>query len=363
MRLLFTGYTQTSGFRSPQAWLERLSFYTGIHTALAATHTVCSVEHIGWSGSLLQGGVHYEFLPLGPVAQRLPVATHRFIRQWRPDAVLVNGFHQPAQLLQLRWALGPRPKLLVLHRADRPLHGFRRRLQQEVAKSVSGWLFTERAQAEPYRLARIITDDSRVHEVIQASSHFTPLDRAAARTALGVTGAPLCLWVGRLNANKDPLTVLRAFTRFQAERPGARLYVIHQSSELLPELQSFVARHPVARAAVQFIGPVPHTALQQWYAAADLLLSGSHAEGSGIVVAEAMSCGCIPLLTEIPSFRRMVGPLLPRYTPGDADGLYRLLADSRSWNFDVLRNEVLRRFRQELSFDAIAEQIDRILTG
>ncbi|RYY97724.1 MAG: glycosyltransferase [Chitinophagaceae bacterium] len=361
MRLLFTGYTQSSDFRCPQAWLGRISFYTGILEALAEDHAVCSVEHIGWSGRVERGSVQYEFLPLGPLARRLPLRKHRFMRNWRPDAVLLNGFHHPLQLLQLRQALGPAPKLLVLHRADRPFRGLRRRLQQEAARQVDGWLFTARAQAAAWIEAGIIRDESRVHEVIQASSRFVPADRGAARAALGVEGAPLCLWVGRLDANKDPLTVLRAFAGFQAQCPGARLYLVHQSRELLPALQELLAQHPAAAAAVHFVGPVPHAALETWLNAADLLLSGSHSEGSGIAVAEAMSCGCIPLVTDIASFRRMTGSLVPRYPPGDAGALQQLLAQSISWDHGPLRAGLVREFERELSFGAIARQINHLL--
>jgi glycosyltransferase involved in cell wall biosynthesis len=46
--------------------------------------------------------------------------------------------------------------------------------------------------------------------------------RERARTAIGATGTPLILWVGRLTTNKDPLTVLDALERALPKIPEAR---------------------------------------------------------------------------------------------------------------------------------------------
>ena len=40
---------------------------------------------------------------------------------------------------------------------------------------------------------------------------MTPLEPDAARRLSGVTGDPAVLWVGRLNANKDPLCAVEGF--------------------------------------------------------------------------------------------------------------------------------------------------------
>ena len=44
-----------------------------------------------------------------------------------------------------------------------------------------------------------------------------PLPRAMARAISGVHGDPALLWVGHLDANKDPLTVLEGFEQVATE--------------------------------------------------------------------------------------------------------------------------------------------------
>ena len=61
--------------------------------------------------------------------------------------------------------------------------------------------------------AGIISDMSLVYELPESSTVFLPMDKAQARKELRLPADGLLfLWVGRLNANKDPLTALKAFS-------------------------------------------------------------------------------------------------------------------------------------------------------
>ena len=55
------------------------------------------------------------------------------------------------------------------------------------------------------------------------------------------------------------------------------------------------------------LGRLPHERLAAYYSAADIFVSGSHREGSGYALIEAMACGAIPCVTDIPSFRAITG--------------------------------------------------------
>ena len=74
---------------------------------------------------------------------------------------------------------------------------------------------------------------------MEVSSVFYPVDKIVARSKTQVAGDPVFLWAGRLNANKDPLTVVKAFLKFLRFQPTARLYMIYQTTELLPELKAY----------------------------------------------------------------------------------------------------------------------------
>jgi len=79
---------------------------------------------------------------------------------------------------------------------------------------------------------------------------------------------------------------------------------------------------------------------------------------------EAMSCGCIPLVTNIDSFRMMTdnGKCGRLYQPGNSGELLLLLMETQSINIKEESKKVLRQFAGALSFEAIAKKIDQVLT-
>lgn len=363
MKILSTSYINTASFTDPHAWLQRIDFYTGILEQLALEHEVHSIEQIRYTGELQQAGVHYHFLDFGKNVLRFPSRLHQFIKALQPDLVLVNGFIFPLQVMQLRHTLGDRAKILLLHRGEKPVGGFRGALQRHADKCIDGYLFTSAEFGEAWIKAGIISNQEKIFEVIQASSRFAPADQAIVRQALQITAKTVFLWVGRLDANKDPLTVVKAFMAFANTRPDACLYMIFQTTELLASIEALLATDEDAAKCIKLIGAVPHQELQDWYAAADFIVSGSHHEGSGIAVAEAMSCGCIPIVTDILSFRKMTGPdnCGRLYEAGNKQALLEILLQTRYTDVNNEKAKTLQQFAAELSFEAIAGKINNVL--
>ena len=199
---------------------------------------------------------------------------------------------------------------------------------------------------------------------MEVSSRFQPMNKTDAIAVTKAKGNPFFLWVGRLDANKDPLTVVKAFGRFILHEPLAMLYMIYHTEDLKEEALDMIKKENLQNNIIM-VGKVPHQEMQYWYSSAGFIISGSHYEGSGVAVCEAMSCGCIPVLTNITSFRKMTGPgkcgLL--YEPGDVDGLLAALLKTRELDLENERNKVLQQFNEELSFEVIAEKINRVITS
>jgi glycosyltransferase involved in cell wall biosynthesis len=111
------------------------------------------------------------------------------------------------------------------------------------------------------------------------------------------------------------------------------------------------------------IGKVAHDELQYWFNSADIIISGSHYEGSGTAICEAMSCGCMPLVTDIFSFRMITdnGKCGLLYKAGDEDGLLAALMQTQQMDIHGKQQLSLEYFRTNLSFEAIAGKIREIL--
>ncbi|HVS97511.1 MAG TPA: glycosyltransferase family 4 protein [Puia sp.] len=358
MKFVFVTYNLSLHFHRPEDWFYHLRHSTGVYDALSKRHSVISIEQIDHNGRLERNGVDYHFLRPRKKKVYFPGRLHRYIKALSPDVIVVHGMHSPLQVLQLRAKVGRRARIILQNHADQPGSGKRRLLQKLADRSIDAYLFVSKEQGLQWVDRGIIARPEKIREVMEASSLFAPTDRSAARTRTGVTGEQSFLWVGRLDANKDPLCVLKAFAAYAKIQPAAHLYMIYHTETLLPDVRTLLA---VAGAGenVTLVGKIRHEELQDWYNAADFILSGSHYEGSGIAVCEAMSCGCIPVVTDIPSFRKMTGEARCGilYPAGDEDALLAALLQTRILDAEKERQKVLHQFGSQLSFEAIAEGI------
>jgi glycosyltransferase involved in cell wall biosynthesis len=129
---------------------------------------------------------------------------------------------------------------------------------------------------------------------------------------------------------------------------------VYQDGELLEELRRCAGELGVGEATT-FRGAVPRAELDAWYSAADSFVLGSHREGSGYALIEAMACGCPPVVTAIPSFRAIAGETLAGsfWPPGDARAFARALVTAGRGS--DMRAAVLERFRRALSPEALGQ--------
>ncbi|OOQ57268.1 glycosyltransferase family 4 protein [Mucilaginibacter pedocola] len=358
MRFVFAGYVHYSNdFDSPDAWLQRTNAYTGILQALARHNEVISIEQINYQGRQFSNGVDYHFRRYPRLALRyFPQKLNRYIKQLRPDVVVIHSLNFPFQVILLRLMLGRRVKIMVQNHAEKPANGIKKHLQRLASRCTDAYLFASYAMGLDWVKAGSLSSPLKIHEAMEVSSVFYPIDKTEARQRTGADGNPVFLWVGRLNANKDPLCVLRAFLKYAAKHPDARLYMLYHTEELLQEVKTLLDENEHGP-SVTLIGKVPHAELLYWLNSADFILSGSHYEGSGASVCEAMSCGCVPIVTDILSFRMITnnGDCGMLYPPGDEQALLETLLQTDNIDITEKRQKSLAYFKSHLSFDAIAK--------
>jgi glycosyltransferase involved in cell wall biosynthesis len=359
MKLVFTSYSSSPEFDDPYKWLKRIEGYTGILEALGKKHTVISIERINYKGELIQKGVQYYFMQQNKKVLLFPFRQHRLISKLRPDVVFINGFIFPLQIIQLRLKLGTRVKIIILHRAEKPFHGLKKSLQKLADQCVNAYLFTSFGFQDEWEST---INTQKIYEIIQASSIFYQISKSAAREVLGIKDGLVFLWVASLILRKDPLTVIKAFIEFVHYEPKAKLYMVYQSDELLEQIKGLLHNKKLSDTVV-LIGHIQHDQLLHWYNSADFFITGSRYEGSGVAVSEAMSCGCIPIVTNIDSFRKMTenGKYGFLYEAGDSASLVQLLINTKNIDVETERKKVLEHFKNELSFEAIARKIEELL--
>jgi glycosyltransferase involved in cell wall biosynthesis len=337
---------------------------TLVDVAEAASNSgnqVSVVQANARSEHLERNGVHYYFLPFDADSRRrgeFSAESRALVRTLAPDVFHVQGLDFPRQVLSLSEAGSGVPIILQDH-ASRPPRIWRRPAARRGMSVAAGVAFCSMEQARPFAKAGLIGASTQVYEIPESTSRFAPADQDDARRATGVTGNPAVLWVGHLNANKDPLTVLDGISAAIRERPQLQFYCCFGSAPLLRAVQSRIASDPRLRDKVHLLGRLPHDRIEVLMRAADIFVLGSHSEGSGYSLIEALACGLPPVVTDIPSFRSLtnagsVGALWPC---DDSNALCQALLSVARRTGPELRSAVRSHFEHELSSNALGQKL------
>ena len=351
--------------RTPEALLDAYHTLTEWSAAIAdAGATVAVVQRFGAEAHVDRDGVSYQF-----TADREPpwlstsVAPTPFVRAvagFTPDVIHVNGLIFPAVVAAIRKELGPRVTIVAQHHGGEfPIRGsgmfgaFNRMKWRSGLASADALSFTAAEQAEPWRAAGMLTAQ-RILEIVEASTALRHVSRERASMALRLSGRPLILWVGRLTTNKDPLTVLDGLERALPRLSDAHVVMVFGDDTLVEPVDARIRSSAVLRSRVTLAGRVPREELPNYYAAADVFVSGSHSEGSGYALIEAMAAGVVPVVTDIPSFRVIAGGQGARWPAGDAAAFSDALLRVCGRDLSAQRAEVKAHFDRVLSWPAIA---------
>jgi len=170
-------------------------------------------------------------------------------------------------------------------------------------------------------------------------------------------GAPVFLWVGRLDSNKDPLTVLDGFEILLEKNTNATLYMIYSENRLSDAVEKKIAGSAILKNSVHLLGKIPHNEIEMYYNSADYFVLGSHYEGSGYALSEALRCGCVPIVTNIPSFRMMTngGQLGALWEYGNNHSFAEAADVALNKPLSEQANSCITFFTESLSYDAIAK--------
>jgi len=156
---------------------------------------------------------------------------------------------------------------------------------------------------------------------------FQPVDRAAARAAIGLApGRFTLLSVGLLDPRKAHDLIIRALPRL----PDVDLLI----AGIGPEKKNLeaLARELGVADRVKLLGGLPQTELKTYYNGADALVLASSREGWANVLLEAMACGTPVVASNVWGTPEVVaapeaGVLMPQRTP---EGLVQALGQLRA---------------------------------
>ena len=367
---------QISFFQDPQrrsaaellvAWPTMAEVAEAAHGAGAR---VSVIQACSQTRTLTQQGVSYHFLAPDDAASRLSTSAplRQLLRNLQPNVLHVHSLGAPKDVAALS-ELAPGIPILLQDHADGVPRFWRRGAWRAGFSKAAALSFSSRRLAEPFRKANLLGPAMKIFEIPESTTRFSPGDQAEARRLTGLHGDPCLLWVGHLNANKDPLTVLAGLSKAVERFPNLQLWCAYIAAPLLAQVERCIREDPRLRSRVHLLGPAGRERVQQLMRATDLFILGSHSESCGYALLEAMASGVAPIVPDIPSFRSLTGygTVGRLWTRGESESLARALELLWSNPPADLRARVRAYFERELSFAALGRKLlyayEQLLTG
>jgi glycosyltransferase involved in cell wall biosynthesis len=185
---------------------------------------------------------------------------------------------------------------------------------------------------------------------LQSYTPATATERIALRNEFGLGAGPVALFAGRLEREKQVDRLIEIWPRVRAAVPGATLVVVGTGS-----LQPGLAER--ATEGVRLVGK--QTAMRSWYAASDVFVLPSLAEGLSNALLEAMAMGLRCVATEVGAAPDLLGDGLGRLVPvGDADALSSALIAALTEAPDERHQQQVRaRIERDYSLEATARKL------
>jgi teichuronic acid biosynthesis glycosyltransferase TuaC len=193
----------------------------------------------------------------------------------------------------------------------------------EAGRAAGGLLAVSAALKRDMASLGLPEDRIRVHYTGIDLDRFHPVDRTAARRALGVDG-PLLVSAGALLPRKGQELALAAL----AHLPDATLLLAGDGPDR-GRLEG-IARAAGLGARVRFLGNQPHDALPGLLAAADVTVLPTVSEGLANVWVESLACGTPVVTSDVGGAREVIdrpeaGRLVPRDPAAIAAAVRELL--------------------------------------
>jgi glycosyltransferase involved in cell wall biosynthesis len=361
--------------------LDPLIAYCSLRGAESAVHPEFGVE-IKWDVPLLEG-YQWTLIPPHKADQNgkgrpgfFSKPLWQLIRDGGFDAIYVGGYYFPeawltllaAKRLGIPFILSTDVHTLESRRARSPF-------SRAVKKAIVGRIFraagavnTGSSGATAYVQSLGVPPDRIIlaRNVVDNawwSSQSAAVDRSAVRRSWKIPiDAPVALYCAKLQSWKRPGDLLEAFAR--ANLPESYL-VFAGDGPLHHELEQRAATLGISD-RVRFLGFVNQSGLPAVYTASDILVLPSDYEPFGLVVNEAMLCGCPAIVSDRVGAKYDLvreGETGSIFPCGNVDALAQilrsLLADCpRLAQMSAASRERMKSWTPELNVEAFAQAVE-----
>ena len=288
----------------------------------------------------------------------------RVIDRINPDVVHIFGL-LPADILQIADICSKYTTILSasFHGGQPSKEPSSFMLQKRALKKLSAILFNAPERTKIWQDAGLIDPLTKIGICPETSSYFRLKERKHVRHRTKLVGEPVCVATSRLHPIKDPMTLLKGFDQILKLKPNARLYWVYQTEEMLADINEILQESSNLRDAVQLCGSLEFKEMEDFFNSADFFIQSSLQEYGGNSLVEAMACGAIPVVTNIPSFQYLTGNdrFGTLFEKGDSEGLARVILNLSVDKYAEYAKCIREHFDEYLSFNMIANTLLEVI--
>jgi glycosyltransferase involved in cell wall biosynthesis len=372
MRIVDVSYVYDEALATEEELLEQHYTTVGWAEALAKKGAeVIVLKRFFKTSSFKKNNVQYFFVKdsynKSIRSWQLPFRLFRKIASLQPDIVHLHHLSLSMQTFTLRSFLNKKTAIVVQHHGGGTPKGKKKAIHDQFNSIADSFFFTTIEQGKEWFPNKKV--HNKILPVMEGCTFFNYNSRLEekdffyhnrneTRKITTINGDPVFLWVGRLDENKDPLTILDGFEEIFQKFPAARLYMIYSDDKLIVDVRNKIDNSDILKPRVRLLGKIAHPQIRNYYNSADYFVLGSHYEGSGYALSEALRCGCVPIVTDIPSFRMMTenGQLGALWEPGNKNSFIQAAISASDKSLREEAERCIDFFNKDLSFDAIAEK-------
>lgn len=241
-------------------------------------------------------------IPVRIMARPWPLGLHRLLRDLRPDVVHAHFLPYAGGAA----LVGARPLVATAWGSDVYRAGWKEALGNRLAVRRADAIA---ADSSPL-LERMIELGAPRDRMILLNwgvdlDAFTPVDeaaRAALKRELGLGPGPVVLSSRGLSDVYNPQTVLDAFALVARDVPDAQLVVKHAAAGDVDLVELPLTDR------TRLVGRVPYERMADYYRVADVCISIPWSDSSPRSVWEAMACGSVCVLSDLPWVHDLIEP-------------------------------------------------------
>lgn len=322
-------------------------------TELGKTHTVHYLLN-----NNLQFNERYESIQL--VSKKLSrwaflKTVVQYIKTNKCEYVIIHGLDYFLEAVYIKWLSGS--KIILQHHAEKTYLRKKAKFMSLADKWVDAYLFIGKEIALPFLQKKCISTVNKIYEVVEGSSDFN-ISGSKQENAI-----KQIVCIGRLNENKNFITLLKAIGILKLKRSDFRVSMYYTSNESEDDLKAYCTKNNL-NDYIEFKGAIPKTQIESLLNSADVFISCSLYEGSGYSLIEALACGTFPIVSHIPAFDFLLKGLNEKeqFRPKNELELASKLNKALDCEFTNTQKKIIRtHFEKKCSNKAIALQIENAL--